>query len=74
MGDAWPGFHQEARQLLITITKDAATLQITRTRVMLELPALLGADPALGATQAGQRLSCMAQLVQLLRGKVGPYR
>ena len=74
MGDAWPGFHQEARQLLITITKDAATLQITRTRVMLELPALLGADPALGATQAGQRLSRMAQLVQLLRGKVGPYR
>ena len=74
MGDAWPGFHQEARQLLITITKDAATLQITRTRVMLELPALLGVDPALGATQAGQRLSRMAQLVQLLRGKVGPYR
>ena len=40
---------------------------------MIELPSLLGVGE-LDDRDAGHRLSRMAQLIQLLRGKVGPYR
>ncbi|MEC7519721.1 MAG: hypothetical protein VYE22_07645 [Myxococcota bacterium] len=72
-GEAAAGLHPEAGALLDAITRGALSLQITERRVMIELPSLLGVGE-LDDRDAGHRLSRMAQLVQLLRGKVGPYR
>ena len=56
------------------ICADVAEMRIEPAQIAIELPLVLGLAPELTVPIAERRLERMAQLANVLRGQIGPYR